>query len=153
MFENIIVGLLNEYLRAEITTRVPLATRLTYLAGTMCVLMDELAGLLLPCAVLVFPSSLPVPSLHPVLLGVLSALCLACICRIRRIIPEQTTSTSSSYPATVPTQDISALSKQASTCTHATTLITTCHDTMLPCRPCTALARHARRPAHLVPSL
>ena len=75
VFKNIIVGLLNEYLSAEIITRVSLATRLTYPAGTTRVLMDELVGLLLSCtALLVFPSSLLVSSLHPVPLGVLSAL-------------------------------------------------------------------------------
>ena len=40
-----------------------------------------MAGLLLSCtALLVFPSSLLVSSLHPVLLSALSALCLACLC-------------------------------------------------------------------------
>ena len=75
VFKNIIVGLLNEYLSAEIITRVSLATRLTHLVGTTRMWMDELAGLLLPCtALLVFSSSLSVPSLHPVHLGVLSDL-------------------------------------------------------------------------------
>ena len=61
--------------------RVPLATRLTYLAGTTRVLMDELAELLLSCtALLVFSSSLQVLLLHLVPLSVLSALCLACLC-------------------------------------------------------------------------
>jgi len=58
--------LVNEYLRAKIITIVLLTTCPTYLTGTTRVLMDELVGLLLPCtALLVFPPSLPVPSLHP----------------------------------------------------------------------------------------
>ena len=68
--------MVNEYLRAKIITIVLLTTCPTYLTGTTRVLMDELVGLLLSCtALLVFPSSLPVPSVHPVPLGVLSALC------------------------------------------------------------------------------
>jgi len=75
VFKNIIVGLLNEYLSTEIISRVTLATRLTYLVCTARVLMDVLAGLLLSCsALLVFPSSMLVPSFHPMPLGVRSAL-------------------------------------------------------------------------------
>ena len=78
--------MLNEDLRAEIITRMPLATRLTYLAGTARVLMDELAGLLLPCtALLVFPSSLPVPSLHPA--SLVLSLCLPCLSPLLRSHP------------------------------------------------------------------
>ena len=49
MFESIIVGLLNEYLSAEIITRVPRAIQLTYLDGTTCALMKDLPGWLPSC--------------------------------------------------------------------------------------------------------
>ena len=44
VFENIIVGLLNEYLSVEIITRVPRAIQLAYLDGTTCALMKDLLG-------------------------------------------------------------------------------------------------------------